>query len=102
MNLHITFEIKIWPFYFVKGFTLQNFLFGAVKLTKNADPDKCSYSGYAISFDVRRTFSLPNGGFGEKVIIFGADMSSFVHVDNKTKDNVILGKSPTQRLDDNI
>ena len=27
-------------------------------------------------------------------------MSSFVHIDNENKDNLILGKGPTQRLDD--
>ena len=34
-------------------FTLKYCLFGAVKLTKNADPDKYSYSGYHIGFDSR-------------------------------------------------
>ena len=29
-------------------FTLNNCLFGSVKLTKNADPDKYNYSSYDI------------------------------------------------------
>ena len=33
-------------------------------------------------------------------MIFGADMSSFVHVDNKGKDIVICGEGPTQGLYD--
>ena len=33
------------------------------------------------------------------VIIFGGDMSSSVHVDNKGKDFLILGEGPTQGLD---
>ena len=37
---------------------------------------------------------------GRNVIIFGADMSSSVHVDNKNKDISILGEERTQRLDD--
>ena len=37
---------------------------------------------------------------GRNVIIFGADMSSSVHVDNKSKDILILGEGPTQGLDD--
>ena len=45
------------------GFALINS--GAVKLTKNAYPDKYSYSGYGVLFDVRRTVSLPNGRFGK-------------------------------------
>ena len=34
------------------------------------------------------------------VIIFGANVSSSVHVDNKNKDILNLGEGPTQRLDD--
>ena len=36
----------------------------------------------------------------KNVIIFGADMSSSVHVDNKGKDILILGQGSTQGLDD--
>ena len=33
-------------------FTLGNYLFGCVKLSKNADPDKYKYTGYTgIRFD---------------------------------------------------
>ena len=41
--------------------TLQNALFGAVKLTKNADIDKYGYSGYRIGFDRRSSFSFRVG-----------------------------------------
>ena len=75
-------------------------MFGALKLTRNADPDKYKYSGYGIEFDSRSEFSLPNGSMGKKVIIFGVDMSSSVHIDNKKKDILILDKGPTQGLDD--
>ena len=37
---------------------------------------------------------------GGNVIIFGADMSSSVHIDNKSKDILILGEGPTQGLED--
>ena len=37
---------------------------------------------------------------GKNIIIFGADMSSSVHVDNKGKDILILGEGLTQGLDD--
>ena len=33
-------------------------------------------------------------------MIFGVDMSSSAHVDNKNKDILILGKVLTQKLDD--
>ena len=80
-------------------FALENCLFGAVKLTKSSDMDKYTYSGYGIGFDARGTFSFPSGGFGQNVIIFGDDMSSFVHTDNKKKDISVLGEGSTQGLD---
>ena len=36
----------------------------------------------------------------ENVIVFGADMSSYMHIDKKRKDILILGNGPTQGLDD--
>ena len=79
--------------------TSKNCLFGAVTLTKNADIDKYGYSGYGIGFDRRSSFSFPSGGFGQNVLIFGADMSSSAHIDNKKKDILVLGKEPTQGLE---
>ena len=79
--------------------TLKNCLFGAVTLTQNADIDKHGYSGYGIGFDRRSSFSFPGGGFGQNVLIFGADMSSSAHIDNKKKDILVLGKGPTQGLE---
>ena len=79
--------------------TLKNCLFGAVTLTKNADIDKYGYSGYGIGFDRRSSFSFPGGGFGQNVLIFGVDMSSSAHIDNKKKDILVLGKGPTQGLE---
>ena len=67
-------------------------------MTKNADIDQYGYSGYAIGFDRRSSFSFPGGGFGQNVLIFGADMSSLAHVDNKKK-TLVLGKGPTQGLE---
>ena len=42
---------------------------------------------------------IPNFDWGENVIIFGADMSSSVHANNKNKDILILGKGQTQGSD---
>ena len=78
--------------------TVQNAIFGAVSLTKNADVNKYKYSGYGIVFDRTSSFSFPSGGYGQNVIIFGVDMNSSIHVDNKGKDILILGKGPTQGL----
>ena len=53
-------------------------------MNKNADPDKCSYSGYGIEFDTHGIFWLLDvSGFGKNEIIFGVDNSSSAHADNK-------------------
>ena len=55
---------------------------------------------YSIGFDSHLEFLYTDGSYGKNVIIFGADVSSTVHVDNKGKDILILGEGPTQGLDD--
>ena len=68
-------------------------MFGAAKLLKNVDIDIYKYSGYGIGFVRIGSFPFSNGsGFGKNVAIFGADMISSVHVNNKKKDILILGK----------
>ena len=76
---------------------LKNCLFGAVTLTKNTYIDKYHYSGYGIEFDRGSIHSFPGVGFGQNIKIFGADMSSSVHVDNKGKYILILRSGPTKR-----
>ena len=101
MNIYNVYEIDFWTFKHNSDFTLGNSLFVAVKLTKNADFDICKYSGYGIGLDKHETFSLSDGsGFGKNAIIFVADMNSSVHIDNKKKDILILGKGPKYGLDD--
>ena len=68
-------------------------------LTKTADIDKYGYSGCGIGFNRKSSFSFPGDGFGQNVLIFGADMSSSAHIDNKKKDILVLGKGPTQGLE---
>ena len=48
INLYIIYKLDTWSRNSNTDFTLDNCLFGAVKLTKNADPDKYGYSGYGI------------------------------------------------------
>ena len=79
--------------------TLKKCLFGAVTLTKNADIEKYGYSGYGIGFDTRSSFSFLGCGFGQNVLIFGVNMSSSAHIDNKKKDILVLGKGPIQGLE---
>ena len=44
----------------------------------------------------KEVFLFPGGGFGQNVLIFGVDMSSSAHIDNKKKNILILGMGPTQ------
>ena len=66
-------------------FTLSDCLFGAVKLTKNADADKYGYSGYGTWFDARSFYSLPYGECGKHFVIFGVDNSSVAHTHNRKR-----------------
>ena len=81
---------------------IKNCLFGAVTSTKNADIEKYKYSGYSIGFDRRSSFSFTGGGFGQNVLIFGVDMSTSIHIDNKKKDILVLGRGPTQGLESTL
>ena len=83
-----------------KSAAQEKCLFGAAKLTKNDDIDKYKYSGYGTGFDSRGSFSHPSGEFGKNVVIFGADMSSSVHANNKTRNILVLGKDFVQGIDD--
>ena len=40
--------------------TIENCLFGSIKLTKNADIDKYGYSGYGTGFDRKASFCTAN------------------------------------------
>ena len=97
VNIYIVCELDM--IYVKTRPTLVNCLIGAVILTKNADFNKYKYSGYEIEFDRGSVYSVGNG-FCRNVIIFEVDMSSSVHVDNKGKDILVLGKGPTQGLGD--
>ena len=99
VNINIAYDLKSTLDY-NEDITLENCLFGAVKLTKNADISKCKYSGYGIGFDGKGALSHPSDGFGKNSIIFEGYMSSSVHVDNKKKDILILGEGLKQGLDD--
>ena len=91
INLYISYILSPSLRNLNTDFKLNNCLFGSVELTKNADPGKYKYSGCGIGFDSRSEFSFTDGSMGENVIVFGADISSSVHIDNKNKDILIIG-----------
>ena len=45
-NIYIVYKINLWNYEDSSDPTLENSLFGDVKLVKNADIDKHKYSGY--------------------------------------------------------
>ena len=73
-------------------------MFRAVKLTKKSDIDKYKYTGYGIGFDSGGTFLFSDGSFGQNIIIFGADMSSFVPPNNKVNNILVLGTDLIQGI----
>ena len=75
VNIYIVYELGTSSSH-SDDLTLKHSLFGAVRLTKNADIDKCGYSGYGIGFDRKSIFSFRSGRFGQNVIIFGVDMKT--------------------------
>ena len=103
VNIYIVYQILLWPYIQAPDFTLENSLLRAVKLTKNIDADKYKYFGYVIVFDACGRFSLSDGSrFRKNVITFSDDLNSSLHIDNKLKDILILGKGLTDGLDDTL
>ena len=88
-------------------FTVQNASFGAMQITKNADTSKYNYKGYGICFDEGNSFghTIRESNFdhttnARNVIIFGADMSSSVHVTNRANHIYVMGKGFVQGIND--
>ena len=88
-------------------FTIQNALFGAMQITKNADTSKYNYKGYGICFDERGTFghTITEGGFAHttnarNVLIFGVDMSVSVHATNRANHIYVMGTEFVQGIND--
>ena len=89
-------------------FAIQNALFGAMQITKDAtDNSKSNYKGYGICFDERGQFghTITEGGFthttnGRNVLIFGADMGFTVHATNRANNIYVMGDGLTQGIHD--
>ena len=88
-------------------FTIQNALFGAMQITKNADTSKYDYKGYGICFDeseqfshVRKEDNFNHTTLARNVIIFGVDMSLSKHANNKANNIYVIGKDFVQKIND--
>ena len=82
-------------------YTVQNALFGGVKITKNAgDTSKHKYEGYGICFDEGDMFSMGNINNGRNVLIFGVHENSVIHSNNKANNIFIMDDGFVQGIDD--
>ena len=81
-------------------YTIQNALFGAMKIPKNTYSSKNNYKGYGICFDEGGTFSKGNINNGRNVIIFGVHESSLVHANNKANNIYVMGDLFVQGIND--
>ena len=84
--------------WFKSWFYIKILFFGALKLSKIADPDKYSNSGYGIGFNSQLPFLTSIFDFGKNVIVYGVDNSSSTYPDNK-KNILVLDESQTHGLD---
>ena len=96
VNLYITSKLDAWLKDLNTDFTLDHCLFGTVKLTKNADPDKYKCSGYDIGFDSHLEFSWTGGSVGKFLFFFGVDNNSSMHINGRTKTILVVGGGPTK------
>ena len=83
INIYIVYKLDPISSTRNTGYTIQNALFGAMKITKNTDSSKNNYTGYGLCFDEGSEFghTVKQGNFNrttnaKNVIIFGVDMSS--------------------------
>ena len=107
INIYIVYKLD--PIASIRDttFTIQNALFAAMQITKNADPRQYHYKGYGICFDESEKFShtITEGGrahttLARNVIIFGADMSFSKHANNKANNIYVMGKDYVQKNND--
>ena len=99
INIYIVYKIE--PIFRLSDYTVQNALFGGVKITKNAtDTSKHKYEGYGICFDEGGTFSKGGISNGRNVLIFGVHENSLVHANNKANNIYVMGDLFVQGIND--
>ena len=99
VNIYIVYKLDPVSLFRNTDYTIQNALFGAVKIAKNTDSSKNKYEGYGVCFDEGGTFSEGNITNGRNVLIFGVDVFS-VYSNNKANTIYVLGKDIVQGIND--
>ena len=108
INIYCVYEIQPIASSRDTSFTIQNALFGAMQITKDAtDNSKNNYKRYGICFDERSQFghTITEGGRahtanGRNVLIFGVDMSFTVHATNRANSIYVMDDGLTQGIHD--
>ena len=107
INIYIVYKLDPISSTRNTDYTIQNALFGAMKITKNTDSSKNNYTGYGLCFDEGGEFghSVKQGNFdrttnAKNVIIFCVDMSSSVHTTNRANNIYVMGKDFIQGIND--
>ena len=107
INIYCVYELDPIVFSRNNEFTIQNALFGAIEITKNANTSKYKYKGYGICFDESESFShvRKEGNFNHtklarNVIILGVDMTFSKHANNKANNIYVMGKDYIQKIND--
>ena len=107
INIYIVYKLDPTASIRDTTFTIQNALFGAMQITKNADTSKYYYKGYGICFyeseqfnHVRKEGNFNHTTLARNVIIFGVDMSFSKHANNKANNIYVMGKDYVQKIND--
>ena len=108
VNIYIDYKLDPLASTRDTSFTIQNALFGAIQITKNAtDNSKNSYKGYGECFDEGSEFghTITEGGHAHttdarNVLIFGADMSFSEHATNRANNIYLMGTGLTEGIND--
>ena len=101
INIYCVYEIQPIASSRDTTFTIQNALFGASQITKNADTSKYNYKGYGICCTITECGRAHTTN-GRNVLIFGVEMSFSVHATNRANNIYVMGGGLTQGIHDTM
>ena len=91
INIYIVYELDPIASTRDDTFTVQNALFGAMRITENFNTSKYAYKGYGICFDEGGMFSEGSINNGRNVFIFGVHENSVIHSNDKANNIYVIG-----------
>ena len=91
------YDLYAWPRNPTNNFKFNDCLFGATNVVNISNKEKHVYNGYGITFDSADSWSFVNE-FARNFIVFSADNISSSRSNNRKNIFLILGESPTYRM----